>query len=168
MRALPLLLLVTAAVLPGCRQNPPPADLRGAGGDPAPPEPPPPPEPVEAPFSAAPIGEDGSRRVLDGTNAVPPPERIELESEIAFDEVRVRLLDGRDRLVPSSDTIAIGQGTRVRITPQETLEAGRSYKLRVDAVEGSPTDIEGTDYLPRTIDFRIAEEDTGAGGTGAP
>lgn len=173
MRALQLLLLVTAAVLPACRQAPPPEEPPGAGGEIPPPEPPPPPEPVEAPFEATAVQTDGSRVALDegGRTTLPPPERIELGSEIAFREVRVRLLDAQDRLVPSTDTMTIGQGTQVRLVPVEPLETGKSYKLRVDALEGSgPIDIEGTDYLPRTIAFTVEEpeKDEGEGGSAAP
>ena len=172
--ALPL--LVAAMSIGGCRQQAPEAGntAPGAAGAPAvPPEPPPPPPPAPAPFDAAAVGKDGARTPIaaDGSTAtVPADARFDLVSPQAFQSVRVRLFDARDRLVPSTDELAIGRGTTVRLEPNEPLEAGAIYRLEIDdARETRPRDIEGRAYEPRAFRFAVAAPSSGgAGGAATP
>ena len=165
-----LTLLAASTLASACRQQQPaetPAQTAG-GAAAVPAEPPPPPPPVEAPFEAAAVSADGVRTpiALDGsTQTVPPDARLELTSPRAFKSLRARLFDDRDRLVPSSDEIAIGQGTTIRVQPQEPLEPGASYRILVDdARDGMPRDIEDTLFEPRSFRFTIATPTNGTGG----
>ena len=167
MRPLPILLLATLLLPLACKPAPAPEPPEGGGGAAASPEPPPPPPPEEAPFQAEAIDAGGGRTALDveGETTIPAPVAFELQSNIAFRTVRVRILDGRDRLVPSRDEIRIGQGTRVRLEPEAPLEANGTYELRIDAATGSgPVDVEDRTWLSRRIRFSVLPPDEGGGG----
>ncbi|WP_373049120.1 hypothetical protein [Vulgatibacter sp.] len=171
-------LLIALACSAGCKTEPvaPEAQQGGGGamgqGGAGVAAPTPPPEPVEAPFEAAAVDPAGNRASIaaEGTTEnVPPDARLELTSPRAFRTLRVRLFDERDRLVPSADEIAIGQGTTIRLAPNEPLEPGASYRILVDdARENFPRDIEDQAWAPRDFRFSVAAPSDGAAGAPAP
>lgn len=80
-----------------------------------------------------------------------------LESERALGDLRMRLFDAADRLVPSDETVEIGRGTRYTLVPKEALQAGATYTLTVEGQEGDrPTDVSGQAFLPARFTFVVA------------
>lgn len=167
-----LLPLLLAACPKGEEKAPAAPDGAGAEGpgevEAAPPAPPPPePVPAEA-FAVAPEGDRQPLPPEEETGGVSRGASFEVRSPLAFRTVRVRLLDGRDRVVPSRDQVTIGQGTVVRIAPEEPLAEGGGYRILVDDPHGPLVrDIEGRGWLLREFRFRVADGGAAPGAEGA-
>lgn len=81
------------------------------------------------------------------TEAVPPDSRFEIELPRLAD-VRVRLFDASDRVVPSNDTLELtGATARYVLVPAEPLVTGSNYSLLIDGQRGElATDSDGKVY----------------------
>lgn len=139
----------------------------GAEGIEAPgevPEPAPVPEPM-VPVLVAAITSSGGRIVLQDegqTSGIPADARFEITSAHALSEVRIRLLNGNDKLVPSDDKAVVGRGFRYELTPREGLEQEAAYRIVVDeAATGRPRDVTGQVYQGRSFRFMVGEPATG-------
>lgn len=113
------------------------------------------------PAKAFALSPSGERLEISGDEAVegiPAGATFEVTSEHALTDVRVRLFNGNDKLVPSDDKASVGQGFRYELKPREALEPGALYRIVVDeAATGHPKDVTGQVYQGRSFRFLVAE-----------
>jgi len=89
---------------------------------------------------------------------VPADAFFVLESRHALSDLRIRLFDSSDRLVPADETIEFGRGTRYSLVPKDPLQPGATYTLTVEGQEGDrPSDISGEAFLPARFAFVVGE-----------
>lgn len=113
--------------------------------------------PVRA-FAVAPSGEKREITGDEPVEGIAPGATFEVTSEHALTEIRVRLFNGNDKLVPSDDKASVGQGFRYELKPREALETGALYRIVVDeAATGHPKDVTGQVYQGRSFRFTVAE-----------
>ena len=90
---------------------------------------------------------------------MPPGAVLELASPIALVDVRVRLFDESDRLLPSRDRVTVGKGTQVRIAPEEPLPPGSSFRVEIAGqLQPFPTGVDGKHFGGRTYRFHTTGE----------
>jgi len=107
------------------------------------------------------VAADGTRRPIsvDAPNELLQPEtQFELEMPRMAD-VRVRLFDESDRIVPSNDRLEIGSKTRYLLVPAAPLTTGSKYTLVVDGLASElATDVAGVPYAIVRIPLKTVGE----------
>jgi hypothetical protein len=126
------------------------ADIEADGGTPAP-------RPLQITAHAL---TDGGVRTLSSANPteeVPVEARFEVEVP-RLSDVRVRLFDDVDKLVPSSDRLESREGfTRYNLTPVEALAPGSRYSILLDGQRAEqPTDLDGNAHEVVRLELRTA------------
>jgi hypothetical protein len=149
-----------APAAPGAQAAPgAPAAAPGAPGLPSTPKLPPPAEAL--PVTAVAVGPDGARVPVtrEGDTAIPPGASLELSSPLALVDVRFRVFDEDDRLVPVREQISVGKGTRVAIAPEEPLPPGSAFRLEIAGqLDPHPTTVDGTHFGDRVLRFHTTGE----------
>lgn len=116
------------------------------------------PEPL-VPVKAFAVSATGERIEVDGevpVEGIPADATFEITSEHALTEIRIRLFNGNDKLVPSDDKASVGQGFRYELKPREALESGAFYRIVVDeGATGHPKDVTGQVYQGRSFRFVV-------------
>jgi hypothetical protein len=83
------------------------------------------------------LWDGGSADLLSPDASMPPGAILRLETKVALDDFRVRLLDGDDRLVDGQTLLRIGDGiTRADILPRGGLPTFRCCRLTLDGQVG--------------------------------
>jgi hypothetical protein len=96
---------------------------------------------------------------LDAGATIEPLRAITLMFPSALDDVRFRVMDWTDSVVPSDDESTIDGGLMYRIVFVQPLKTGRSYSLLVDAeTKDTFADERGHQYDELRIPFRISGE----------
>ncbi len=93
------------------------------------------------------------------TEDVPPASRFEVVLP-RLPDVRVRLFDEADKMVPSTDSLVLsGDTARYVLTPDEPLVTGTRYALLVDGQRGElPTDGNGTTFSDVRVELKTSGE----------
>lgn len=96
---------------------------------------------------------------LDAGATIDPLRAITLTFPSALDDVRFRVMDWTDSVVPSDDESTTDAGLTYRIVFVQPLKTGRSYSLLIDAeTKDTFTDERGHQYDELRIPFRISGE----------
>lgn len=103
---------------------------------------------------------DAGTLVLDGLDAgetFEPIAALTLSFPAPLEDVRVRVMDWTDAVVPSDDEQTVDGGFSYRITFTQPLKTGRGYSLLVDAETGDTfRDARGTEHAELRLPFRIS------------
>jgi hypothetical protein len=95
----------------------------------------------------------------EGDTAIPPGATLELSSPLALVDVRFRVFDEEDRLLPVREQISVGKGTQVAIAPEEPLLPGSSFRLEIAGqLNPYPTAVDGTHFGDRVLRFHTTGE----------
>ena len=87
---------------------------------------------------------------------VAPEARFEFDVQRLAD-VRIRLFDDSDQVVPSTDKLDSTDRTRYRLSPTELLQPGSRYFLVIDGQrDDQPTDGAGVAYDQARIELQTA------------
>jgi hypothetical protein len=99
----------------------------------------------------------GSLAGLDAGVTVDPLRAITLTFPVALDDVRFRVMDWNDAVVPSDDESSADGGLTYRIVFVQPLKSGRTYSLLIDAeTKDTFADDRGHEYTERRIPFRVS------------
>lgn len=99
----------------------------------------------------------GSIAGLDAGTTIEPVRAITLTFPSALDDVRFRVMDWNDAVVPSDDESTVDGGLTYRIVFVQPLKTGRSYSLLIDAeTKDTFADERGHQYDELRIPFRIS------------
>jgi hypothetical protein len=91
--------------------------------------------------------------------AVAPGSVLELTSPVALVDVRFRVFDEDNRLLPSRTRITVGAGTQVQITPEAPLPGGSAFRLEITGqLQQYPTGVDGKHFGGRTFRFHTTGE----------
>lgn len=122
----------------------------------------PPPLTLLVRFEAA----DGGPDVVIDTGAdaglvfIEPARAIELRASLGLEDVRVRLFDWSDAVVPGDDQLeSTDAGFRYRIELAAPLKTGRSYSLLLDGeTQDAFRDQAGREHLELRVNVRVTGE----------
>jgi hypothetical protein len=91
---------------------------------------------------------------------IEPTQQIELSTNIALHNYRIRILDEADRAVVSDDVAeSTGQRLDYRISFHEPLKPGHRYTLVLDAETGSSfSDPDGAPQPDQRLEFQVTGE----------
>lgn len=140
--------------------------LPGGGGDgggsqeeEAPPPPPPAPGALPARVEVRTEAHTLPLEPGDQPTRLPLDVSFELRSDHAFPDLRLRLFDEAQRLVPGEESAVVGEGTRATLRPGAPLIPGTTYKLVVDGQAGRElVDAAGERFAPEIFSFRTEGE----------
>ncbi|MDP3234270.1 MAG: hypothetical protein Q8N26_15930 [Myxococcales bacterium] len=94
---------------------------------------------------------------LDAGAMIEPIRAITLTFPTALDDVRFRVMDWTDSVVPSDDESTVDGGLTYRIVFVQPLKTGRGYSLLIDAETNDTfSDTRGHQYDELRIPFRVA------------
>lgn len=94
---------------------------------------------------------------LDAGATIEPLRAITLTFPTALDDVRFRVMDWTDSVVPSDDESTVDGGLTYRIVFVQPLKTGRGYSLLIDAeTKETFSDVRGHQYDELRIPFRVA------------
>jgi hypothetical protein len=94
---------------------------------------------------------------LDAGATIEPLRAITLTFPTALDDVRFRVMDWTDSVVPSDDEATVDGGLTYRIVFVQPLRTGRGYSLLIDAeTKDTFSDARGHQYDELRIPFRVA------------
>lgn len=101
----------------------------------------------------------GTLTGLDAGMVVEPLKSIALSFPVPLDDVRFRVMDWNDAVVPSDDEAVTDGGLTYRIVFQQPLKTDRGYALLIDAETGDTfRDARGAQYDEVRVPFRIGGE----------
>ena len=96
---------------------------------------------------------------LDAGAMIEPLRAVTLSFPSALDDVRFRVMDWNDLVVPSDDEATVDGGLTYRIVFVQPLKTGRGYSLLIDAeTKDTFADERGHQYDELRIPFRVAGE----------
>ncbi|MFO0600343.1 MAG: hypothetical protein U0228_33850 [Myxococcaceae bacterium] len=101
---------------------------------------------------------DGGTIEVKANSEIEPTRKLTIGLGVKLKDFRLRLMDWRDQLVVSDDEVST-DGRTLTISLPESLKAGRSYSLVLDAELGPVVTAEsGASFNDWDLAFRIAGE----------